>query len=141
MDIVAAGPNQLVTDIPLLTAAERQQLLVEWNRTARDYPRDKCIHHLFEEQVERTPDAVAVVFGVQSLTYRDLNERANRLAHHLCSLGVGPGELVGFNVERSLEMVVALLGILKAGAAYWALEENLPEERLRLLLADARPRG
>src|SRR5205809_3097967 len=113
---VVANPTQRVSEIPLLTAAERHQVLVEWNRTERDYPRDKCIHHLFEEQVERTPDAVAVVFGVQSLTYRDLNERANRLAHHLCSLGVGPGELVGFNVERSLEMVVALLGILKAGA-------------------------
>ncbi|HMI17032.1 MAG TPA: amino acid adenylation domain-containing protein, partial [Bradyrhizobium sp.] len=81
-----------------------------------------------------------MVFGVQSLTYRDLNERANRLAHHLRSMGVGPGELVGFNVERSFEMVIGLLGILKAGGAYWALEENLPEERLRLLLADARPR-
>src|SRR6266516_19965 len=140
LENVVANPTQRVSEIPLLTAAERHQVLVEWNRTERDYPRDKCIHHLFEEQVERTPDAVAVVFGVQSLTYRDLNERANRLAHHLCSLGVGPGELVGFNVERSLEMVVALLGILKAGAAYWALEENLPEERLRFLIGDARPK-
>src|SRR6266487_2870770 len=140
LENVVAIPTQRVSEIPLLTAAERQQILVEWNRTERDYPRAKCVHHLFEEQVERTPDAVAVVFEDQRLTYRELNERANRLAHHLCSLGVGPGELVGFNVERSLEMVVALLGILKAGAAYWALEENLPEERLRFLIGDARPK-
>jgi amino acid adenylation domain-containing protein len=140
LENAVAKPAQRVAEIPLLTAAEVDRLLVEWNRTERDYPRDKCVHHLFEEQVERTPEAVAVVFGVQSLTYRDLNVKANRLAHHLRSLGVGPGELVGLRVERSFEMVIGLLGILKAGGAYWALEENLPEERLRLLLADARPR-
>src|SRR5438445_4468738 len=140
LENAVANPTQRVSEVPLLTAAEADRLLVEWNRTERDYPRDKCVHHLFEEQVERTPEAVAVVFGVQSLTYRDLNVKANRLAHHLRSLGVGPGELVGLRVERSFEMVIGLLGILKAGGAYWALEENLPEERLRLLLADARPR-
>ncbi|HYV30910.1 MAG TPA: AMP-binding protein, partial [Candidatus Binatia bacterium] len=137
---ITEDPGKSISLLRLMSEEERHQVLVEWNRTERDYPRDKCVHQLFEEQVERTPEAVAVVFGVQSLTYRDLNERANRLAHHLRSMGVGPGELVGFNVERSFEMVIGLLGILKAGGAYWALEENLPEERLRLLLADARPR-
>ena len=124
---------------PALTEAERHKLLVEWNQTERDYPRDKCVHQLFEEQVERTPEAVAVVFEGNSLSYRELNTRANRLAHHLRSLGVGPGELVGLRVERSFEMIIAVLGVLKAGGAYWALEENLPEERLRLMFADTRP--
>ena len=133
-------PNRPVSRLPMLSTVERQQLLVEWNVTEREYPRDKCIHRLFEEQAERTPDAVAAVFEKNSLTYRELNDRANRLAHHLRSLGVGPDVLVGLCVERSLEMVVALLGILKAGGAYWALEENLPEERFRLMLADAQPR-
>jgi amino acid adenylation domain-containing protein len=133
-------PQRPVSQLPMLCEAERHQLLVEWNRTEREYPRDKCIHQLFEEQVERTPDAVAVVFEKNSLTYRELNNQANRLAHQLHSLGVKPGNFVGLRVERSLEMVVALLGILKAGGAYWALEENLPEERFRLMLADAQPR-
>ena len=99
---------------PVLTEAERHQILVEWNQTERDYPRDKCVHQLFEEQVERTPEAVAVVFEGQSLTYRELNARANQLGHHLRSLGVGPDVLVGLCVERSLEMVVSLLeGVTK----------------------------
>ena len=129
-----------ISRLSLIPEEERRQILEEWNRTEREYPRDKCIHQLFEEQAERTPDAVAVVFEKDSLTYRELNVRANRLAHHLRRLGVGPDVLVGLCVERSLEMVVVLLGILKAGGAYWALEENLPEERIRLMLADAQPR-
>ncbi len=135
-----AEPQRPVSRLPMLCETERQQLLVEWNRTEREYPRDKCIHQLFEEQVKRMPDAVAVVFEKDSLTYRELDNRASQLAHHLCSLSVGPGVLVGLCLERSREMVVALLGILKAGGAYWALEENLPEERFRLMLADAQPR-
>ena len=122
---------------PVLTEAERHKLLVEWNRTERDYPRDKCVHQLFEEQVERTPEAVAVVFEGQSLTYRELNARANRLAQHLRTLGVGPEVLVGLCVERSLEMVVGLLGILKAGGAYLPLDPALPHQRLAFLLSDA----
>src|SRR5438094_4471032 len=140
LENVVTNPTQRVSEIPLLTPAERQQILVEWNRTEREYPRDKCVHQLFEEQVERTPEAVAVVFEGKSLTYRELNLRANQLAHHLRTLGVGPDVLVGLCVERSLEMLVGILGILKAGAAYWALEENLPEERLRFLIGDARPK-
>ncbi len=115
-----------------------QGVSAEWNQTARDYPQDKCVHHLFEEQVERTPEAVAVVFEDQAMTYRELNARANRLAHHLRSLGVGPEVLVGLCVERSLEMVVALLGILKAGGAYVPLDPGYPAERLDFILKDCR---
>lgn len=137
---VVADPDQRVSEIPLLTAAERHQVLVAWNRTERDYPRDACVHELFKEQVDRTPDAVAVVCDGRPLSYRDLDHKADRLALHLRLLGVVPGDVVGIRVERSFEMVIGLLGILKAGGVYWALEENLPEERLRLMLADARPR-
>ena len=137
---ITGDPEKSISELNLMPAAERHQVLVEWNQTEREYPRDKCVHQLFEEQVECTPEAVAVVFEGQSLTYRELNLRANQLAHHLRTLGVGPDVLVGLCVERSLEMVVGLLGILKAGAAYWALEENLPEERLRFLIGDARPK-
>src|SRR6266436_5511291 len=100
------------------------------NRQKRDYPLDKCIHQLFEEQVERTPEAVAVVFEDQRLTYRELNVRANQLGHHLRSLGVGPEVLVALCVERSLETVVAVLGILKAGGAYVPLDPLYPRDRL-----------
>ena len=115
---IVADPKQGLSDLPMLTAKERQQLLVEWNHTQVDYPKDVCIHQLFEAQVERTPDAVAIVFEDQQLTYGELNRRANCLAHYLRSLGVGPDTLAGICVERSLEMVVGLLGILKAGGAY-----------------------
>ncbi len=119
--------------------AERHQPLVEWNDTQTDYPADKSIHHLFEEQVQRFPDNIAAVFGDEQLTYRELNQRANQLAHHLQTLGVGPEVLVGFCVERSLEMVVGLLGILKAGGAYIPLDPNYPPERLAMMLTDAQP--
>ena len=99
---------------------------MEWNRTEAAYPKDRCLHELFEEQVERTPDATAVVFEDKQLTYRQLNERANQLAHHLQRLGVGPDTLVAICVERSLEMVVGLLGILKAGGAYVPLDPRYP---------------
>ena len=102
-------------------------MLVEWNRTEVAYPKDRCVHELFEEQVERTPEAVAVVFEDKQLTYRQLNERANQLARHLQKLGVGPDTLVGICVERSLEMVVGLLGILKAGGAYVPLDPGIPQ--------------
>src|SRR5437016_1937811 len=97
----------------VLTAAERHRLLVEWNNTTADFPDNACVHHLFEAQVEKTPGANAVVFGRQRLNYSELKRRANQLAHHLQGLGVGPGVLVGICAERSLEMVVGLLGILK----------------------------
>ena len=114
---------------------------MEWNETKRDYPKDKCVHQLFEEQVKRTPEAVAVVFEEQELTYRELNSRANQLAHYLKKLGVGPEVLVGICVERSLEMIVGLLGVLKAGGAYVPLDPGYPKERLGFMLEDASGRG
>ncbi|MBD2281548.1 non-ribosomal peptide synthetase, partial [Aphanizomenon flos-aquae] len=134
---ILENPSTTVGELPLLSAAERHQLLVEWNDTAAEYPIDKCIHQLFEEQVEKTPDAVAVVFGNQQLTYRELNQQANQLAHYLQTLGVRPEVLVGICVERSLEMVVGLLGILKAGGAYVPLDPNYPQERLSYMLVDS----
>ncbi|HEV2843454.1 MAG TPA: condensation domain-containing protein, partial [Thermoanaerobaculia bacterium] len=114
----ASGASRRVSDLPLLTTAEREQILVDWNRPPLDYPDEGVVHRLFEEQVERTPDAVAVVFEGAALTYRELNVRANRLAHRLRRLGVAPEALVGISAERSFEMVVGLLAILKAGGAY-----------------------
>ena len=122
---IPTDPNRSIGELPILTESERHQLLVEWNDTRTDYPRDACIHHLFEAQVEKTPDAIAVTFGKEQLTYRELNRRANQLAHSLQRLGVGPDVLVGICVERSLEMVVGLLGILKAGGAYVPIDPDL----------------
>ena len=137
LEAIATNPEQRISELPLLTQTERQQLLFEWNNTTTEYPHDKCIHQLFEEQVEKTPDSVAVVFENQQLTYRELNQKANQLAHHLQTLGVRPEVLVGICVERSLEMVVGLLGILKAGGAYVPLDPHYPQERLDYMLADA----
>ncbi|MCX6917256.1 MAG: amino acid adenylation domain-containing protein, partial [Verrucomicrobia bacterium] len=134
---ITENSQEPISQLSLMPEKERHQVMVEWNRTERDYPRDKCVHQLFEEQVERTPEAVAVVFEGQSLTYRELNARANQLAHYLRSLGVGPEVLVGLCLERSLEMVVALLGILKAGGAYVPLDPGYPPNRLALMLDDA----
>jgi len=134
---IVANSKQAISELPLLTPGERQQLLVEWNNTAKDYPQEKCIHQLFEEQVERTPDAVAVVFEEKQLTYRELNAKANQLAHYLQSLGVEPEVLVGICVERSVEMIIGLLGILKAGGAYVPLDPNYPSERLAFMLEDS----
>ncbi|ASC71044.1 peptide synthetase [Halomicronema hongdechloris C2206] len=135
---IVASPQTRLSDLPLLTEAERCQILKQWNDTEVDYPRDLCIHQLFEAQVERTPDAVAVVFEQQQLTYRELNQRANQLAHYLQQLGVKPEGLVGICVERSVEMVIGLLGILKAGGAYVPLDPAYPQERLAFILADAK---
>jgi amino acid adenylation domain-containing protein len=134
---IVAHPEQPITELPLLTVTEQHQLLYEWNDTCREYPQDRCIHQLFEEQVAKTPDAVAVVFEEQELTYQQLNERANQLAHYLQTLGVKPEVLVGICVERSLEMVVGLLGILKAGGAYVPLDPTYPTERLAFIIEDA----
>ncbi len=136
LEALALNPQQPVELLPLLTQQERHKLLVEWNDTFVDYACDRCIHQLFEEQVERVPDAVAVVFENQQLTYRELNSRANQLGHYLKSLGVGTDVLVGLCVERSIEIVVGLLGILKAGGAYVPLDPEYPTERLLLILED-----
>ncbi|WP_218776813.1 non-ribosomal peptide synthetase, partial [Nostoc sp. T09] len=134
---IVAQPEQNIATLPLLTASEQHQLLRQWNDTQVDYPQDQCIHLLFEQQVERTPDAVAVLFHNQQLTYRELNQRANQLAHYLQSLGVGPELLVGICVERSLEMVVGMLAVLKAGGAYVPLDPAYPQERLAFMMSDA----
>ena len=133
---IVADPSQHLADLPLLTEQERHQLLIEWNATQKDYPQDRRVHQLFEAQVERTPDAVAVVFEQQQLTYRELNARANQLAHHLQQLGVGPEVMVGLSVERSAEMIIGLLGILKAGGVYVPLDPEYPQERLSFLVQD-----
>jgi len=137
LEAIVADPEQRLSALPLLTDAERHQLLVEWNDTWKDYPQDQCLHELFEAQVEQTPEAVAVVFEQEQLTYRELNARANHVAHHLRSLGVRPEVLVGIMLERSIEMVVGLLGILKAGGAYVPLDATYPQERLAFMLEDA----
>jgi amino acid adenylation domain-containing protein len=132
---IVAHPEQKISELPLLTEVEKQQLQA-WNNTQTDYPR-QCIHQLFEAQVESTPDAVAVVFGQQQLTYQQLNQRANQLAHYLQSLGVEPGVLVSIYIERSIDMVVGLLGILKAGGAYVPLDLAYPQERIAFMMEDA----
>ena len=138
LESLLADPEARVSTLTLLTEVERHQLLAEWTDTKRDYPRDRSLCHLFEEQAEGTPNAVAVVSREQQLTYRELNARANQLAHYLRKLGVGPDALVGFCMDRSLEMVVGLLGILKAGGAYLPLDPAYPEERLAFMLRDSR---
>ncbi|WP_424101445.1 amino acid adenylation domain-containing protein [Moorena producens] len=137
LEEIVNDPQQSVTALPLMTEVELDQILVEWNNTKTDYPNDKCIHQLFEEQVEKNPDAVAVVFEEQKLTYSQLNSKANQLAHYLQKLGVVPETLVGICVERSVEMVVGLLAILKAGGAYVPLDPAYPQERLEYMFADS----
>jgi amino acid adenylation domain-containing protein len=134
---IIANPEQPISTLPILTDSERHQILIEWNDNATDYPSDQCIHQLFEEQAERTPDRIAVEFDGQSITYRGLNARANKLANYLINLGVEPEKLVGICVDRSREMVVGLLGILKAGRAYVPLDPSYPRERLEFMLQDA----
>ncbi|MFC1715834.1 amino acid adenylation domain-containing protein [Candidatus Poribacteria bacterium] len=137
LEAMVADLDQRISQLSILTEPERHQLLVEWNDTQTEYPEDKCIHQLFEAQVERAPDAVAVMLGDKQLTYRELNVRANQLAHHLIKCGVEPDILVGICMERSLEMVVGLLGILKAGGAYVPLDPSYPKERLSFMLEDS----
>lgn len=131
-----AAPQGRVGDLPLLTATEREQLLSAWNATRTDYPRDTPIHRLFEAQAAQTPDATALSFAGATLTYAELNRRANCLARHLRALGVGPEIGVGVYVERSLEMIVGVLGILKAGGAYVPLDPTYPQERLAFMIHD-----
>ena len=137
LEAMVANPQEKVAKLPILTQEEEHKILVEWNKTAADYPKDKCIHQLFEEQVERTQNAVAVVYKEEQLTYKELNEKANQLAHYLQKLGVEPDTLVGICVERSLEIVIGLLGILKAGGAYVPIDSNYPAERIEYMLKDS----
>ncbi len=139
LESMATRPGQRLGELSLLSERERHQLLVEWNDTRADYPRDLCIHQLVQAQAERTPDAVAVEFGGRRLTYQELDRRANQLAHALRERGVGPETRVGLCVERSLEMAVGLLGILKAGGAYVPLDPGYPPARLAFMLEDSAP--
>ncbi len=134
---IVANPQQPIAQLPLLTPKEQQQLLVEWNATQAEYSLDKCIHQLFAEQAIKTPNAVAVIFGDSQLTYQELNSKANQLAHYLQQNGVKPNTLVGICCDRSLEMVISLLAVLKAGGAYIPLDPSYPPERLQFMVEDS----
>jgi amino acid adenylation domain-containing protein len=134
--LVVADPLQRITDLTLLSQTERERQLVGWNETSADFPLDTCVHRLFEAQVVRTPEAIAAEFQGEQLTYRDLNSRANQLAHYLQKQGVGPEVLVGICVERRLEMLVSMLGVLKAGGGYVPLDPKYPRERIAFMIED-----
>ncbi|HXE42402.1 MAG TPA: condensation domain-containing protein, partial [Candidatus Baltobacteraceae bacterium] len=134
---VLGNPAEKISLLPILTASEKQKMLVEWNNNAADFPKDKCVHELFEEQVARTPDAAALIFNDEWMTYRELNERANSFAQKLRALGVAPDSRVGICVERSFNMIVGVMGILKAGGCYLPLDPNYPKERLQFMLEDS----
>jgi amino acid adenylation domain-containing protein len=134
---IVANPEQRLSQLPLLTPSEQHQLLVEWNSTQIDYPKHLCFHQLFETQVKLTPNAIALVCGEKKLTYRQLNNQANKIAHHLQKLGIKPEVCVGVSLERSPLLVAGLLGILKAGGAYVPLDPNYPQQRLAFMLQDA----
>lgn len=132
------NPDCPIARLPVLSEEETRRILFEWNATETDYPREDCIHHQFEAQVERTPDAPAVAYQNQEWTYRELNQRANQVAHYLRKHGVGPDILVGVHMNRSLDMMAGLLGILKAGGAYVPLDPDFPRERLAFMVQDTR---
>jgi amino acid adenylation domain-containing protein len=137
LEQVAREPDRPLSRLELLGEAERATVLEEWNRTERPYPRGVCVHELFEAQARERPEAVALVWGEAELTYRELEARANQLAHHLVRLGVGPEARVGVLLERGVELIVSLLAVLKAGGCYVPLDPGYPAERLRLMLADS----
>jgi amino acid adenylation domain-containing protein len=139
VESIVRQPDRRLSELKLLTEAEQQQLVVEWNQTAVDYGVPRAVHELVEAQVARTPEATAVVFEDEEVSYAELNQRANRVARHLQSLGVGPDVIVAVFMERSVELVVGLLGILKAGGGYLPLDPAYPSQRLQFMLADARP--
>ncbi|MEL6468397.1 MAG: amino acid adenylation domain-containing protein [Cyanobacteria bacterium J06623_4] len=135
------NPERRLSELPILSDAERQMILTDWNRTQRDYQRNRCIHHLFEAQVERTPDAIALIDAISEehqLTYAELNAQANKIAYHLRNLGVAPGHLVGVCLPRSHKMIAGMLAILKVGAAYVPLDPAYPTERLAFIAEDAK---
>jgi amino acid adenylation domain-containing protein len=137
LDGIVANPERRLSELPLLTVAEQQQILYEWNETRQPYPSEQCLHQLFEQQCERTPESLALVSGTTKLTYEELNARANQVARHLLTFGVRAETLVGILMEHSVEMVVSLLGVLKAGAAYVPLDPECPPDRLSLMMEDA----
>ncbi|CAJ7933416.1 non-ribosomal peptide synthase [Burkholderia pseudomallei] len=137
--MTAGAADQTIVGLPLLDEAERKQVVYAWNATERDYPIEQCIHQLFEAQVDRKPEAIALTFDGRRLSYAELNARANRLAHYLQARGVGPGRLVALCAERGIEMVVGLLAILKAGGAYVPLDPAYASDRLRGIVEDSQP--
>ncbi|CAK0467489.1 non-ribosomal peptide synthetase [Burkholderia pseudomallei] len=137
--MTAGAADQTIVGLPLLDEAERKQVVYAWNATERDYPIEQCIHQLFEAQVDRKPEAIALTFEGQRLSYAELNARANRLAHYLQARGVGPDRLVALCAERGIEMVVGLLAILKAGGAYVPLDPAYASDRLRGIVEDSQP--
>ena len=136
---IAADPDQPVSELSLIDRSERRRLLETWNATEVTYPRDRCLHHMFEEQVERAPELTALVCGEERISYRELDDRADRLAAYLASLGLGPESPVGVCAERSIEFVVSVLAVMKAGGAYIPLNPSDPPERLESILDDALP--
>ena len=138
LEAIVKEPDRSLSEFSFLRQEEREQLLLDWNKTATEYPRDACVHELFEAQVQRTPDKTALICGEEQLTYAELNQHANQLAHHILKeAGVRPGDLVGVCLERGLELIIALLGILKVGGAYLPLDPGYPKERLAFMLQDA----
>ncbi|HEY0735253.1 MAG TPA: amino acid adenylation domain-containing protein, partial [Herpetosiphonaceae bacterium] len=137
LESIVGNPEQRLSDVAILPASERQQLLVDWNATTVDYPQNVCLHTLIEQQAARTPDTTALVFEGVSLSYAELNARANQLAHHLRSLGVGAETRVAVSMERSLQLVIALVGVLKAGGAYVPIDPDYPADRIAFMLEDA----
>ena len=134
---VLANPDCRISDLPRPTDPEKQQIFVDWNRTEQEDPKGRCVHQLFEEQAEQFPDAIAVTTDEHNLSYGELNRRANQVAHLLKNLGVGAESIVGICMEHSLELVVGLMGILKAGAAYLPLDSLYPKQRLAFMMKDA----
>src|SRR5262249_24594137 len=138
LESVVKRPWARISELGIVSELERRQLLIDWNDTERPYPQDQLIQELFEQRVESAPEAVALVCEDRQLTYAELNRRANQLAHYLQRLGVGPESLVGICLERSPELVIALMGVLKAGGAYLPMDANYPAERLAYMIEDAR---
>ncbi|MDY7019981.1 MAG: amino acid adenylation domain-containing protein [Cyanobacteriota bacterium] len=136
LQAILTNPEQKLSEFTLLGRVEEEEILVEWNRTQTNYPREACIHQLFEQQVEQCPDAIALTYGDRQLTYQELNIRANQIAHNLEKIVTEPDTLIGIFMERSIDSFIAILGILKAGAAYVILDPNYPQERLSFILED-----
>src|SRR5262249_16689707 len=137
LESIVANPDRLISQMPLLSERERQEVLVDWNRTQAEFDGTILVHELFEAQTERTPEATALVAGKERLNYRELNARANQLARYLLATGVGPDRRVGVCLERSADAVIAILATLKAGGAYMSLDLAYPAERLAFTLADS----
>ncbi|RHC79098.1 non-ribosomal peptide synthetase [Parabacteroides merdae] len=137
VESVVSNPTINISELEILTPDEKYKLFTKWNNTNFDYPKDKCIHQLFEEQVEKNPENIAVIYGEESLTYKELNKKSNQLAHYLREKGVKPDSFVGICIERSLEMIVGLFGILKAGGCYVPIDPSYPKERISYILNDS----